>query len=855
MKRHILSLAILLASGLLSGQSQLQPGDIAILGYQTDNPDEFSFLALKEIESGTSISFTDNGWNGSALTSNEGTFVWTATSNISRGTVVNVLPTSVAFSTSGDQIIAYQGTSSAPNFIYALTSNAWVTGTIASTTSRLPAGLSNGTTAVSFASEQDNGFFNQTSASGSREELLALIGNSSNWTRSASRYSSFPNWNIQVVVPQPPSGGGGNEGSVLSQGDIAILSFNYDNPDQFSFIQLVHLTAGTEINFTDAGWNGTSLLASENVFTWTASADYPAGTVHVINSPAGLAFGTGGDQIIAFTGEKNNPELIYAFSSRPWVSGSISSATSRLPAGMSNFSLAFPNEIDNGFCNVSSFSGSKSEALALIQNVGNWTRSNGRISTLPSWNYQIEGGTPVNNEPSGPATNPVFSSFTTWNGTFSFSPAGGDVESYLVLRSTNAPSSAMPQDGVSYTKGDYIGNAVVISAGTETNVVQEALRASTTYHYSVYSAKNTAQGINYLQNQPLSAVFTTQASMAGGYYTGIDPQSQTFINDLQVRVQVPYTRVDYGQYDETIVARFEFRDTTGGLKVQECAYTGEIYTYQPPFVWYTNSPFSREHTWPVSWMPSGGSASSIEYSDLHHLLTVVQNNANSVRSNHPLGNVTVATNTYLDAKAGFDNAGNYVYEPRNEIKGDVARSILYTVLRYNGVNGNDWTIEYLNNTILPALNVAPQNLITLINWHFSDLPDSYEMARNDFIQSVQQNRNPFVDHPEWVNLINFNNLSLNGSQARLSGNTENTEVISTVLFPNPSNGEAFIRIADASSARIEMYSMDGKQQEVSQDRLNEHLVRLDAMNIQPGIYYVRIFSSDGNMKTLKWIKK
>jgi hypothetical protein len=209
MNKIILVLALLWAIIPAKAQTQLQPGDIAILGYQTDNPDEFSFLALKEISSGTQISFTDNGWNGSALTTNEGTFLWTATTNIVQGAVVNVLPTSVAFSTTGDQIIAYQGSASAPNFIYALTSNAWVTGSILSTTSRIPAGLTDGLTAVSFSTEQNNGFFNQLNASGSRGELLALIGNSNNWTRSATRFSSFPTWSFQVVVPQPPSGGGG----------------------------------------------------------------------------------------------------------------------------------------------------------------------------------------------------------------------------------------------------------------------------------------------------------------------------------------------------------------------------------------------------------------------------------------------------------------------------------------------------------------------------------------------------------------------------------------------------------------------------------------------------------------------
>ena len=80
-------------------------------------------------------------------------------------------------------------------------------------------------------------------------------------------------------------------------------------------------------------------------------------------------------------------------------------------------------------------------------------------------------------------------------------------------------------------------------------------------------------------------------------------------------------------------------------------------------------------------------------------------------------------------------------------------------IKYNGINGNDWTFNWLNNTRLPALSEGSQDLSTLIQWHKQDPPDKWEVDRNNYIQSIQQNRNPFVDHPEYVNYIDFNSLT------------------------------------------------------------------------------------------------
>jgi endonuclease I len=243
---------------------------------------------------------------------------------------------------------------------------------------------------------------------------------------------------------------------------------------------------------------------------------------------------------------------------------------------------------------------------------------------------------------------------------------------------------------------------------------------------------------------------------AGNYYDAVSTSSPTFIQDLQSRIRSPYVKIDYGQYDETMVKYFASRDTANGQKVITCVYSGENYVYTPPFSW---TRFSREHTWCHSWMPLYPDESGPEYSDQHHLFPTNQNSANGIRSNHPLGIVKSVSSSYLESKYGTDAKGMPIFEPRNSHKGDAARALLYMCLKYNGVRG-DWTFNHLNSVTLPNTNEAPEDLNTLLEWNRQDPPDKWEVDRNNYIQSIQQNRNPFVDHPEYVNYINFNDLTL-----------------------------------------------------------------------------------------------
>lgn len=249
------------------------------------------------------------------------------------------------------------------------------------------------------------------------------------------------------------------------------------------------------------------------------------------------------------------------------------------------------------------------------------------------------------------------------------------------------------------------------------------------------------------------ASFNLQAQN-DAYYNTINTGSSAFVSDLKARIRSPYTRILYGDFASTNIANYASYLISGTTRGVICVYSGWEYQYTGTFGWTV---MSREHTWCQSWMPVGGSGTD-QYQDQHHLFPLNQNSANGVRSNHPLGIVTNVTSQFYDGKYGTNASGKNVYEPRRVHKGDAARALLYMCVRYDDIGGYTWNFNWLNN-FLPTVNETTQDLNTLLQWHKDDPPDKWEVERNNYIESIQKNRNPFIDHPEYVNYINFNDLT------------------------------------------------------------------------------------------------
>ncbi|MFJ9314529.1 endonuclease [Pimelobacter simplex] len=153
--------------------------------------------------------------------------------------------------------------------------------------------------------------------------------------------------------------------------------------------------------------------------------------------------------------------------------------------------------------------------------------------------------------------------------------------------------------------------------------------------------------------------------------------------------------------------------------------------------------WNREHTWPQSHGGFGTAAGP--GTDLHHLrpedVTV-----NSTRGNKDFDNGGSAVAQCPDCFTDADS-----FEPRDSVKGDVARGLMYMAVRYEG--GDGFADLELNDTV-NGTTAYLGKISVLLAWSAADPVSAAERARNDLVYTrYQGNRNPFVDHPEYADAI------------------------------------------------------------------------------------------------------
>ena len=268
--KKVIAVVLSLLGFLPAVGQTLQPGDVAVVGINMDNPDAFAFVALADIPASTVLYFTDNGWKSDAsFRSNEGTGRYVVSSTLSAGTVITLTPDDLtavgsnkpAFAVSGDQLLVYQGSESNPTFIHAVTASGsgWDSDATSSNTSALPTGLQEGYSAVGLAS-CDNVKYNGIT-SGSRTALLSAIGTPGNWLcDDGSRFDLSFSFNV--------SGGGNNlptfseapsEATVIS-GQLLTLTYAASDPD------------GDPITYQVSGPTGIAIDAATGLLQFTPTA-------------------------------------------------------------------------------------------------------------------------------------------------------------------------------------------------------------------------------------------------------------------------------------------------------------------------------------------------------------------------------------------------------------------------------------------------------------------------------------------------------------------------------------------------------------------------------------------------------
>jgi len=197
----------------------------------------------------------------------------------------------------------------------------------------------------------------------------------------------------------------------------------------------------------------------------------------------------------------------------------------------------------------------------------------------------------------------------------------------------------------------------------------------------------------------------------------------------------------------------------------------------PPYVFYFGSNqcattpgyegacYNREHSFPKSWM--GAVESDTMYTDLFHLCPA-DSYVNTRRNNYPYGVVSVPTWVSQNgSKLGPCSTAGYtgvVFEPRDEFKGDLARNYFYMATRYES-RITAWELldpfgdAVLDGSSFPCFEPWFENM--LLAWHAADPVSQKEIDRNNTIYNTSQhNRNPFIDHPEYVDFIWGDSIAL-----------------------------------------------------------------------------------------------
>ena len=431
-------------------------------------------------------------------------------------------------------------------------------------------------------------------------------------------------------------------------------------------------------------------------------------------------------------------------------------------------------------------------------------------------------------EPSSQASNLVFSNVKTYriNASFTGIPA---VDGYLVLRKKGSPITGVPVDGTVYQRGDIVGDAQVVFSRNSTSFTPNNIIAGTTYYFAVYTYNGPNNFRNYNTTAPLLGNSTTPATMLpASYYSTLNTGNSSFATNLHALVN-PHQVQYYSYYANTMIYSFEARDTTLDRRVVTCVYSGENKIYTEPFDWSSNG-YSREHTYCHSWMPTNPATALPEYSDYHHLFPTNLNDVNIVRSNNALGIVVNVTSTYLGSKYGTDANGQTVFEPRDEHKGDAARAMMYEAICYTTISGNSWA--------LPSY----QNQYLLKQWHFQDPPDNWEIARNDFIDSLQNNRNPFVDSIDYACFVNFSNMTYEPLACEASIN----ELLNNgfITYPNPSKDEINLHVDATTISSYQIIDFQGRVV-LSADVNNLALVKANISKLNAGTYLVKVVTPFG----------
>ena len=257
--------------------------------------------------------------------------------------------------------------------------------------------------------------------------------------------------------------------------------------------------------------------------------------------------------------------------------------------------------------------------------------------------------------------------------------------------------------------------------------------------------------------------------------------------------------------------------------------------------------FNREHVIPQSYF----SSVTPMYSDAHFILPT-DKYINGERGNFPFGRVNIATKTFTNgSKKGSNLNSGYsagytgvVFEPIDEFKGDVARMFLYFATRYEGQLNGFYTAVNESSTQTKAMFDGTENhafsntfLNILLTWHAQDPVSQRETDRNNAIYGRQDNRNPYIDHPEYV-------AAIWGAIAGI----DNAFSANLSLYPNPAVNHEVNIYSEVVIENIQVINLNGQLvQQINKPQSIDKVCTVN--NLPAGLYLIKM--SAGNQTETK----
>ncbi|MCR5309578.1 MAG: endonuclease [Bacilli bacterium] len=252
----------------------------------------------------------------------------------------------------------------------------------------------------------------------------------------------------------------------------------------------------------------------------------------------------------------------------------------------------------------------------------------------------------------------------------------------------------------------------------------------------------------------------------------------------------PASSTTYGTYDSATNTISNYQYGSSSSESKNNPYVHALYVDRsqdnPKTAWTAHTPrknpacIEREHIWPKS---HGFDADEVPGArgDLIHLWAA-DGGANGIHSNYFYGYVDQAKKekdsrddyswtgaNFLGPSKTYPELTGKVFEPQDCDKGDIARACFYMVARYNNLAGDDNDINSANPNLCLTDDVTKSEEVgtstkdrayalgvmkDLLEWNELDPVDDYEIHRNNLLhRNYTNNRNPFIDYPEWANII------------------------------------------------------------------------------------------------------